>query len=56
VLRADFYPHERNRMMYVTYKFAGFRELSRAGGVALLENDVSHIRPFPDHVESEAAD
>lgn len=53
-LRADFVANERNRMMYVTYKFAGFREVGRGeGGAALLENDLSHVPPFPPYVRVE---
>lgn len=55
-LRADFVANERNRMMYVTYKFAGFREVSRGeGGAALLENDLSHVQPFPSYVRVEVS-
>jgi hypothetical protein len=44
-------------MMYVTYKFAGFRETGRGeGGVALLENDLSNVQPFPDYVRVEVVD
>jgi FkbH-like protein len=56
VLRADFLPNERNRMMYVTYKFAGFREVGGEGAVRLLENDLSHVQPFPDYVRIEVVD
>lgn len=56
VLRADFVQNERNRIMYVTYKFAGFREVGREGGAALLENDLSHVPPFPAYVKVEIVD
>ena len=57
VLRADFVANERNRMMYVTYKFAGFREVGRdEGGVALLEHDLAHVPPFPAYVKVEVFD
>jgi GNAT superfamily N-acetyltransferase len=56
VLRADFLPNERNRMMYVTYKFAGFREVGGEGAVRLLENDLSHVQPFPDYLRIEVVD
>jgi len=35
---------------------AGFRELSRENGVILLENDLSHIQPFPDYIKIEIND
>ncbi|WP_433364811.1 HAD-IIIC family phosphatase [Streptosporangium sp. CA-115845] len=49
-LRADFVANERNRMMYLTYKFHGFREAAAWGGVVLLEHDLGTIRPFPHYV------
>ena len=50
-LRAEFVSTDRNRMMYVTYKFAGFREVGKEGGVSILENDYSRIQPFPPYME-----
>jgi len=50
-LRAEFVSTDRNRMMLVTYKFAGFKEIERRGEVAVLENDLAHIQPFPGYVE-----
>jgi FkbH-like protein len=50
-LRAEFVSNDRNRMMLVTYKFAGFKEIDRNGDVALLENDLSMIQPLPPYVE-----
>ena len=50
VLRAEFVPNKRNRMMYVTYKFAGFREIGREGDTTLLESDLSQVQPFPDYL------
>src|SRR5215831_4451959 len=40
-LRAEFVPTDRNRIMYVTYKFAGFRELTRNGDLVIFENDLT---------------
>lgn len=50
VLRAEFIKTPRNRMMYVTYRLANFKELRESGGVALLENDCSGTLEFPAHV------
>ena len=50
-LRAEFLPNERNRVMYVTYKFGGFKEAGRRGDLLLLESDLSHIRPAPAYVQ-----
>ncbi len=49
--RAQFIPTERNRMMYVTYKFGGFKQVEQIGDLIVLENDLSHIQPFPDYVQ-----
>ncbi|MBF0165424.1 MAG: HAD-IIIC family phosphatase [Magnetococcales bacterium] len=50
-LLAEFVPTDRNRMMYITYKFAGFKEIGEdERGVTLLENDLSRIPPFPEYV------
>jgi FkbH-like protein len=49
--RAEFVPTDRNRMMYVTYKFAGFKEVEEKEGLVILENDLSHIQPVPDYIK-----
>jgi FkbH-like protein len=49
-LRADFVPTDRNRTMYVTYKFAGFHEVDKTSGVTLLENDLSRPAEFPPYM------
>lgn len=49
-LRADFIPTDRNRIMYVTYKFNGFDDLGEENGCIVLEHDFRRIRPFPDYV------
>ncbi len=52
-LRARFRPTDRNRMMYVTYRFAGFQEIGEENGVSILENDLSSIPPFPGYLKME---
>lgn len=49
-LRAEFVANNRNRMMYVTYKFGGFTEVSRDGDLIVLEHDLTSIQPFPAYV------
>lgn len=49
-LRAEFIANGRNRIMYVTYKFANFKEVSVVGDKAILENDLSKLQEFPDYV------
>jgi FkbH-like protein len=41
----------RNRMMYVTYKFAGFKEIDKQGNLTLLENDYSVMQEFPGYMQ-----
>lgn len=49
-LQADFVHTDRNRQMYMTYKFAGFRELNASSGFALLEHDLTRVAPYPNYV------
>jgi len=53
-VRAEFMRTGRNRMMYLTFKLAGFREVDRRDGVAVLEHDLGSIDPLPRHVEVRA--
>jgi FkbH-like protein len=50
-LRAEFVHTSVNRMMFVTYKFAGFSQVDEAGETILLENNLSRIQQFPDYVK-----
>jgi len=50
-LRAEFVSTDRNRMMYVTYKFAGFREVAKNGNRSIMENDLSQIQGFPPYMK-----
>ncbi|CAM3575731.1 HAD family hydrolase [Kibdelosporangium persicum] len=49
-LRADFVETGRNRVMFVTYAFAGFTEISRDGNQLVLESDLSQIQPSPTYL------
>ncbi|HEU5378237.1 MAG TPA: hypothetical protein VFV38_22675, partial [Ktedonobacteraceae bacterium] len=49
-LQADFVSNERNRVMYVTYKFGGFKEIQRDGDSILFEADLNHIQALPEYV------
>ncbi len=53
---AEFVTTERNRMMYITYKFGGFREVERDGPHILFEHDLTSIPPFPAYVEIQTPD
>ncbi|MGQ0841547.1 HAD-IIIC family phosphatase [Actinokineospora sp.] len=46
-LRADFVETGRNRMMQITYAFAGFQEVSRDGDTVVLERGAEDIQPHP---------
>lgn len=51
-LQADFKTTKRNRMMYVSYKFSNFKEISSdEDGHILFENDLTMIQPFPPYIE-----
>ncbi|MGX6606769.1 HAD-IIIC family phosphatase [Micromonosporaceae bacterium Da 78-11] len=49
-LRADLVETGRNRMMQVTYAFAGFREVARTGARVELEADLSELQDPPPYV------
>ncbi|AHN21057.1 HAD-IIIC family phosphatase [Lysinibacillus sphaericus] len=49
-LRAQFIPTDKNRIMYITYKFNGFKELGKDGDVVIFEADMSYERIIPDYV------
>jgi FkbH-like protein len=49
-LRADFVETGRNRMMQITYAFAGFAEVSRDGNQVILESDLQQIQPAAGYV------
>lgn len=50
-LQAEFKATDHNRMMMVTYKFAGFREAGRRDdGVTLFAHDLQRVQPYPPYV------
>jgi FkbH-like protein len=53
-LLAEFRATDCNRMMYITYKFAGFSELSEADGHALMEADLASIPELPAYLRINA--
>lgn len=50
-LRSEMISNERNRMMYMTYKFAGFKEIEKQGDLTVFENDLTEIPGFPDYAK-----
>ncbi|KJH70635.1 HAD-IIIC family phosphatase [Aliterella atlantica] len=54
-LLAEFVPNDRNRMMYISYKFAGFKEIASGNGLAILENDLTRIQAVPAYIKFQAS-
>ncbi|HEX5759079.1 MAG TPA: HAD-IIIC family phosphatase [Thermoanaerobaculia bacterium] len=46
-LRAEFVANDRNRQMLITYRFAGFKEVDKAGEVSILESEAVPPEPPP---------
>ena len=49
-LKAEFVMTDRNRMMYITYKFAGFKEIEEDGNLFVLENNLERIQSVPEYI------
>jgi len=49
-LLAEMISNDRNRMMYMTYKFNHFREVGQSVDVTIFENDLSRIPPYPSYL------
>jgi FkbH-like protein len=49
-LQAEFIRSDRNRMMLITYRLAGFRIVAEEGDHLVLEHDLERIHPAPDYV------
>lgn len=50
-LVAELLPNDRNRMMTVTLRFAGFRQFDHEDELLLLEADLSRVAEPPDYVD-----
>lgn len=55
-LCAEFVSNDRNRMMYIAYKFAGFKEIAKKGDLVILENDLKLIQPYPNYMNIQIID
>ena len=55
-LCAEFVSNNRNRMMYIAYKFAGFKEIEKRGELVIIENDLTRIQPLPEYVTVQFVD
>jgi FkbH-like protein len=51
ILRAEFIPNGRNRMMEITYRLAGFEQAAQMDDLLILENPLRQWQSFPDYVE-----
>ncbi len=52
-LLAEMIPNDRNRMMYMTYKFNYFREKAVSDAKVIFENDLTPMQDFPDYLTLE---
>ncbi|NLR57667.1 HAD-IIIC family phosphatase [Chitinophaga polysaccharea] len=50
-VRADFQQTDRNRMMYLTFKFAGFTVLTNEAGLILFENEAAQLLKLPGYIK-----
>lgn len=49
-LQAQFVPTDKNRIMYITYKFNGFKEVKKTD-LTVFEADTDYKRKIPEYVE-----
>jgi FkbH-like protein len=52
-LISEFISNDRNRIMYITYKFAGFREIEKRANSTILEHTYEMVPPYPDYISLE---
>lgn len=50
-LYAEFIKTDVNRMMYISYKFNGFKEVGNDNGNILFQNDLENIQNYPDYIK-----
>ena len=55
-LLAELISTDRNRMMYMTYKFASFKEKEKKENLIILENDLTVIQKHPSYIELKAVE
>ena len=53
---AEFRPTDRNRIMHITLRFAGFREIDRNQDVVVLEHDLQDLADLPRYIDLIADD
>jgi predicted enzyme involved in methoxymalonyl-ACP biosynthesis len=52
-LLAHFVPNDRNRIMGITFRLAGFREHERRGDLVVFEHPLDRVPPVPSFVRLE---
>ncbi len=50
-LQAEFVSTDRNRLMLVTYRFGGFKQVGQDGNLLILESNLNQIQAFPEYVK-----
>lgn len=55
-LYAEFVSNNRNRMMYITYKFAGFKEVGKQENLVVFENNLTQIQPWSNYIKIKITD
>jgi FkbH-like protein len=55
-LCAEFVSNNRNRMMHISYKFAGFKEIEKMGELKVMENNLTRIQPLPEYMKIKILD
>ncbi|NFI52324.1 HAD-IIIC family phosphatase [Clostridium botulinum] len=50
-LLAEFVPTDRNRMMYITYKFNGFNETNNKDGKILFKANLENMKEIPSYIK-----
>ena len=49
-LRAEYVPNDRNRIMQITYKFAGFAEVERKADLVVFERLPTVKAEYPSYI------
>ncbi|GGA37409.1 hypothetical protein GCM10007416_07890 [Kroppenstedtia guangzhouensis] len=54
--RAEFRQTQRNRMMFVTYRLAGLKEVGQRGDISILEHHLEKLNSYPPYIEVQTPD
>jgi len=50
-LQAEFVSTDRNRMMLITYRFGGFKQIKHDGNLLVFESNPDQLQAFPEYVK-----